>query len=282
MQYFPHLSLSTLALLDISTKRFGAVRNLRAWSGFSLPANQNPKSSLQRIKPRKAGLSRLVYRISLLSLVLTFSFCLRAMGGAAPEPGNSHAFGHSLADWQDIYFRWFDDATLIAPDANGNAVAEHHVVLLALPDVSGDGTPGVENLTLSTGQPFVLPLWVLQGNSYVDGSEDDLINIKVFKTLEITVKVDGQTVITNSNVMDYYSEFYYNPAIKCPPVPGLSFCPPSANAVIWFQGIGMVHGPFSPGEHTITLDAFNTDTEDLFGLVFAYHNTWNVTVKAGK
>src|SRR5215468_3814403 len=103
MQYFPHLRLSTLDLLDISTKRSGAVRNLRAWSGFSLPTNQNPKPSLQRSKPRKAGLSHLVYRISLLSLVLTFSFCLRAMGGAAPEPGNAHAFGHSLAEWQDIY-----------------------------------------------------------------------------------------------------------------------------------------------------------------------------------
>ncbi len=194
-----------------------------------------------------------------------------AVAGAAP--GNSHAFGKSLADWQAVYFNWYLGATSIDPDANDNA-AVGKVVLMPLPDTPGDGTPGQLDVTLQSGQPFVLPLWVLLGNSYADDTADDLIDLAVFETLDITLQVDGKTVITSANVMDYYSQFDFDPAIPLDD--------PFVTAFVWYQGIGMVHGPLSVGEHTITLDVKNTDTEHLFGWTIEYHNTWNITVAAGK
>ena len=120
----------------------------------------------------------------------------------------------------------------------------------------------------------MLPLWNLLGNAYVDGSSDALIALAVFQTLDFELTLDGVTIMDSSNLMQYYSQFYFDPPIPYNVPPAVSF--------IWFQGIGMVHAPLSVGTHTLKLDAQNTDTADLFGLVFAYHNTWHVNVQPAK
>jgi len=192
--------------------------------------------------------------------------------GNAPAPGGSSAFGKTLAQWQDIYWRWTYGGLTVPTDANGNAVVNGNVVLMPLPNAPGDGTPGHLNVTLNSGQAFVLPLWALLGNSYSDGTPNDpLVDVSVLQTLNITLKIDGVTVLDAGNHMQYYSEFYFDPIIALP----AAFAPYAG--IIWLEGIGTVHSPFSPGTHTIKLDAVNT--QPAFGFFFEYHNTWTVTVR---
>src|SRR6266567_3481406 len=76
---------------------------------------------------------------------------------SGPLPGKSLGYGQSLADWQELYWRWgYGDVSLPA-DGNGNAFV-NNVVLMPLPSTLGDGTPGSINVTLNAGQSFVLPL----------------------------------------------------------------------------------------------------------------------------
>src|SRR5207248_3332628 len=132
----------------------------------------------------------------------------------AAAPANSHAFGRTLAGWIDIYERWAFGDLAVPIDGNGNAVVEHHVVLLPIPNTPGDGTPGHLDVTLNSGQAFVLPLWAFLGTNYTDNRPvDPLLDPSVFQTLNITFKIDGVTVIDQSNVLDFYSEFYLNPPI---------------------------------------------------------------------
>ncbi len=97
------------------------------------------------------------------------------------------------------------------------------------------------------------------------------MDISVFQTLNITLQIDGVTVLDAGNHMRYSSEFYFDPIITLP----AAFAPYAG--IIWLEGIGTVHSPFSPGTHTIKLDAKNT--QPAFGFIFEYHNTWTVTVQ---
>ena len=206
-----------------------------------------------------------------LSLTATlFGLCL-ATQVFAGMPGNSHAFGKTLAGWNEIYERWLFGVLAVPIDGNGNAVVSPHVVLMPFPNTPGDGTPGHIDVTLNAGQAFVLPLWVELGTDYTDGTPPDpLLDISIFQTLNITFQIDGRTVINQSNVLKFYSEFFFNP-----PIPITGF--PPVNSIIWFQGIGIAHHPLSVGTHTLKLDAVNT--QPAFGGFFEYHNTWTVTVK---
>jgi hypothetical protein len=206
-----------------------------------------------------------------LSLTATlFGLCL-ATQVFAGMPGNSHAFGKTLAGWNEIYERWLFGVLAVPIDGNGNAVVSPHVVLMPFPNTPGDGTPGHIDVTLNAGQAFVLPLWVELGTDYTDGTPPDpLLDISIFQTLNITFQIDGRTVINQSNVLKFYSEFFFNP-----PIPITGF--PPVNSIIWFQGIGIVHHPLSVGTHTFKLDAVNT--QPAFGGFFEYHNTWTVTVQ---
>jgi len=191
--------------------------------------------------------------------------------------GNSHAFGTTLAGWNEIYDRWAFGELAVPIDGNGNAVVEPHVVLFPIPNTPGDGTPGHLDVTLNAGQAFVLPLWVLLGTDYTDGRPPDtLADVSVFQTLDITFQIDGVTVIDRTNVLNFYSEFFFNP-----PIP-INF--PPFKSIIWFQGVSVVHHPLSVGTHTFRLDAVNTIPLPPFNNIpFAeYHNTWTVTVQPPK
>lgn len=187
-------------------------------------------------------------------------------------PPCSSAFGKTLAVWSDLYFRWTFGNIIIAPDANGNAVVRN-VVLLPLPNASGDGTPASLDVTLNHGQAFTLPLWYLLGTSYTDGTPSDpLVNVNVFKTLAITFKVDGKTEVHSCNKMDFYSQSYFQP-----PIPLEIY---NIDSIIWFETISVIHAPLASGKHTLTLDVVNTQAlPPNFGGGYAeYHNTWNITV----
>ncbi len=188
--------------------------------------------------------------------------------GSPPSPGQSSAFGKSLAQWEDIYSQ-FAFGTISPPtDQNGNAVVGSHVVLMPVP------AAGSLDVTLSAGQAFVLPLWCLFLTTYNDGTPPDpIMDLSVFQTLDITFSIDGDTVIDGSNVMDYYSEFPFEPVIP--------YNVGYYKDIFFFQGIGFIHPPLSVGEHTLRLDAKNTEpVVDAKGQswTYEYHNTWNITV----
>jgi len=124
------------------------------------------------------------------------------------------------------------------------------------------------DVTLNNDQSFVLPLWVLLGTSYTDGTPPDpFVPDSVLQTLDISFTIDGATVVNGRNVANYYSKFGFDPAIPINSAP--------VDSVIWFQGIGITHAPLRPGTHTFALHAKNTQAA--FGGFFEYNNTWTVT-----
>ena len=176
-------------------------------------------------------------------------------------------YGKSLAEWQGIYFSWYFGALNVPSDANGNAVV-NNVVLLAMPSTPGDGTPGYQKVTLNSGQAFVLPCFSLVGTSYTDGTPPDtFFDVRIFQSLDLTLKVDNATVIDSGNIMNYYSEYTY-----APPIP---FPYGNIDSFIWVQDIGMVHSPLSLGQHAIQLDVKNTEPIPGLGTL-EYHNTWAI------
>jgi hypothetical protein len=228
--------------------------------------------------------SRVRRRAFSLGLGATACHALLALGalgcsGEAPESSGQELAtseaalrddgGPRLAHYTETYMRWlFGDKTL-PTDANGNAV-ENKVVMLPVPQTPGDGTPGTANVTLSPGESFVAPLFGGLGTSYRDGTPPDPFEpLSIFTTLDISFSVDGQTLIAPSNVLRYFSKFKFDP-----PIP---IDDPVVSAVIWFEGVSVLHAPLGPGQHVLKLDVKNT--EPSFGQLLEYHNTWNITVQ---
>jgi len=230
--------------------------------GSSFPGTNNPEKETM-----KTPITKLIK----LSLTATlFGLCV-VTPLVAGLHGNSHAFGKTAAGWIEVYERWAFGELAVPIDENGNAVVDRHVVLMPIPNTPGDGTPGHIDVTLDAGQAFVLPLWAFLGTDYTDGTPPDpLLDVSIFQTLNITFQIDGVTVIDQTNVLNFYSAFFFNP-----PIPIIGF--PPINSIIWFQGIGIVYHPLSVGTHTLQLDAVNT--QPVFGGFFEYHNTWTVTVE---
>ena len=203
------------------------------------------------------------------------AFCLTATpfrGWGGPLPANSHAFGQSQVEWQQLYWLWYYGALTLPVDANGNAYVGN-LVLMPIPFTPGDGTPGHQDVTLKPGQAWVLPFWGLIGTSYSDGTPPDpVVGQDMFRTLDISFQIDGQTVIGTQNLMEHFCAAPFNP-----PVP---FNLPPIAALIWMEDIGVVHTPFSVGTHTLKLDVKNTIPlpPNFGGGIVEYHNTWTVTV----
>ena len=76
---------------------------------------------------------------------------------------------------------------------------------------------GELDVTLLRGQAFFVPLLQLAGASYTDGTPNDLlIDMSYFASYNVTLKIDGVTVINNANLLDYFSQFYFDPPIPFP------------------------------------------------------------------
>jgi hypothetical protein len=223
------------------------------------------------MKTQKSKIANLAPGLtSIAILAAALSLTPRAQAATQAAPGHSSAFGNSLAAWEETWVRWAYGDITVPTDANGNAVVGDGTVLLPTPSTPGDGTPGHVDVTLNNGQSFVLPLWVLLGTSYTDGTPPDLfVADSVFQTLDISFIIDGVTLVSRGNALNYYSKFTFDPEI-----PIFDF--PPIDSVIWFRGIGITHKPLRPGTHTFALHAKNTQAA--FGVFFEYNNTWTVTV----
>lgn len=212
-----------------------------------------------------------------LSLVIS----LAALGcGAVPpaeeEEGTSQAdlkkCDPRLAQYQEAYFRSAFGDEQLATDSFGNTV-KNNIVMMPTPDAPGDGTPGSIDVTLGSGEGFTLPFFVELGTSYRDGTPPDpFFPLSLFTTLDIKFTIDGKTLITKHNVLDYYSKFDFDPAIP--------YDDPVVKAVIWYQGVALLQNPLPPGKHVLKLDEKNQQPA-FGGAILEYHNTWNVTVKPG-
>jgi hypothetical protein len=177
-----------------------------------------------------------------------------------------------LAPYQETYFRWLFGDKALPTDSFGNAV-EKNIVMMPTPQAPGDGTPGSVDVTLGAGEGFTLPFFVELGTSYRNGNPPDPFEaLSLFTTLDIKFTIDGKTLITKDNVLQYFSQFTFSPAIP--------FDDTVVQAVIWYQGVALLMNPLPPGEHVLTLDEKNA--EPGFGGILEYHNTWNVTVKPGR
>lgn len=206
-----------------------------------------------------------------LTIVLT-ALCLATPSFAETPQSDesSDVYRNRLTIYNATYESWSFGAITVQTDPNGNAVVFPDIVLMPLPDVPGDGTPGHVDVTFSKGEGFVLPLWVLLGTHYTDGTPpDSFVPLRVFRTLKFNFKIDGRTVIDPSNLLNFYTGFTFRPWIP------VDF--PPIDAIIFFQGISILHGPLGVGTHTLRLDAVNT--EPAFGGFFEYHNTWTVHVQ---
>jgi hypothetical protein len=116
-------------------------------------------------------------------------------------------------------------------------------------------------------------LWNLLGTSYTDGTPSDpVVDPNILKTLNISFKVDGVTMVNNANVANYYTESPFTP-----PIPLEIF---NIDSIIWFEAISVTHAPLTPGKHTLTLDVVNTQAlpPNFGGGYSEFHNTWNITV----
>lgn len=198
-----------------------------------------------------------------------------ARAGDRAAPPNSHAFGKSLTEWMNLYWQWLIGG---GPDHVGR------VTFLPQPNgdhVSGDFSyddPGVlvgeAEVHLRPGTKFVLPVITWVGESYLSElhiPDDVPLDASVFTFAEVSL--DGKRLIDASNMDD----FYYGPTYFDTPIAYDEPTGYGANAAIFAQGIGFVHGPLSPGKHTLTLTSTIQIPE--YGLGVTYVNTWTIVVK---
>lgn len=204
------------------------------------------------------------------------ALCLAIVVAALPlavagTPGNSNAFGNSLDEWMELYWTW-----LYGGDQEGRV---GKVVFLPLPaaDVVSEDPllfGGTETVTLKPGEKFVLPIFAWLGETYTEESglppdDPDDVPLEVFTSLDVEIRIDGKTIIDDAdgNLDDYVFDFTFeNPIVYDEPS---SY---GSTSIIWGRGIGFVHGPLPPGEHTIDLYVYS----DFFGA--GYQNHWDLTV----
>ncbi len=224
------------------------------------------------MKKQMTRLIKPALAISVAAIVF-MGTCMTARAHDDHDSDSDQFFGSKalLTVFEDLYWRWaYGNGNVVLPtDQNGHAVVAG-VALMPLPNAPGDGTPGSIDVTLKAGQPFFLPLIDSLGTSYTDGTADPFVDIKVFKkNLKLKLTLDGKIILDGNDAMDHYTQFSFDP-----PIP---FNSPPVNAIIYSQGIGILHTPLSPGRHVIKLDV--KLTLPVFNFTIEYHNTFNVTVQ---
>ena len=166
---------------------------------------------------------------------------LRGLDQGMPNPDaqpNSRAYEKSLDEWIGTHLRWLEAGQ--DPDARVKNVAFLPIV--------GESPFSVE---MEPGTALVLPiaLWLgFEGDPVLQPS--DFVG---------AVTLDGQS-IAEPNI-----DFLVGPT----PVD-----PPLFEVVIFYQGLGVVIKPLTPGAHTIELFASVNTPEGLA----EFNNTWNITV----
>jgi hypothetical protein len=185
--------------------------------------------------------------------------------------------GLDLSEWMRFYFTW----------SLGGGRADHVGKTVFLPLPAGEPTEveggvvfeGHADVALKPGEGFVLPVFIFNGETYLEDVPDD--NPADFpaalftdpELVTVMVVLDGKVIISSET--DDLSDYYFfnshdDPILYAEPIeraPGVH-----AIGTIWVEGIGFVQPPLSVGEHTLEIFAFSHP----FGVGFA--NTWNITV----
>jgi hypothetical protein len=202
-------------------------------------------------------------------------------------PPNSSAYGKSLAEWLGIYWRWFYGGS----DPATSKVDGVQLLPLPVGDLTGGSfTPddpailvGQLELTIPAGTPFVLPLFSWVGERYEASLNlpDDIPidDAALLAGVHPVLTIDGKPVITDANKEAFYIPVTpFNPIVVYPEPTSYG-----SVAALFFQGVGFVSAPLSPGVHTIHLDepyiigpGVYPPIPAGFGQIF--HNTWVITV----
>ena len=181
----------------------------------------------------------------LLTIPAQAGMTIAGMGQATPNPDaqpGSQAFGMHLDEWIGTHLRWLE----------AGQDPETRVKNAAFLPIIGESPFSVE---VEPGTALVLPIALWLG---VEGEPElapsDFVG---------AVTVDGQPV-AEPNI-----DFYVDPTPIDPPLFG---------ELVYFQGLGVVIKPLTPGAHTIVLfSSVNTPDGPA-----EFNNTWNITVARPK
>ncbi len=172
----------------------------------------------------------------------------------------------------DTYWRWvpvFGNGNVTLPkNENGNALLAG-VAMMPYPNLP-DGINGSLDVTFKADQPFFMPLIGIFGTSYSDGvtPPDPFVDAFEEKKLNLKLTLDGKTILDEGKARDHFSQFVFDP-----PIP---YNQSGIDSIIWFEGLGIIQAPLSPGRHVLKLDEKLPVTT--FGFTIEYHVTFNVTV----
>ncbi len=226
--------------------------------------------------------------IGALVLVMAMAANLALAGNPQVAPPNSKAYGKSLTEWMGIYWRWYYTGADPAQSTVGP------VQLMPLPageQTGGDWTPtnpavlvGQLEITLPAGTPFVLPEFAWVGERYAQpdpGWPDDppMDNAVALRDVSVSLTIDGKTVISDANKAAFYiPPTFFDPIVVYPQPSSYG-----SVAAVFYQGVGCVVLPLSPGVHVIELyepyiilPGDYPLFPDGYGLI--YDNTWIITV----
>jgi hypothetical protein len=186
------------------------------------------------------------------------------------SPPNSVTHGKTLTEWLDIYWHWFLSEEYPKQGKVGS------VQLLPFPDevlVEGSDPPlyrGNLEMTLAPGTAIVIAAFGSLGETYNNGTPDDppFSDADLLASVSLTVTIDGQSVLSDENK----SVFYVPATTFSPAIPYATPTDYGSVGAIFFQGMGFVSAPLTPGVHVIHV----YEQDFFFGLI--NDNTWIITV----
>lgn len=226
--------------------------------------------------------------VAIMVIAAALTFCVQPAGAGDDRAAqiaqpNSSAFGRTLSEWLLLYWERYLGEPPVDPWVG-------HVLLMPLPAgecISGCDSWTVEDpaiwkgsldISVPPGTPFVLPLAMLYGEIYNNGSPaDDPANyVGTFQTgVHPLLTIDGRTIVTDANKMSFYiPPTYFDPAVFYPQPTDYG-----SIAAIWLEGIGVVSQPLAVGRHVIKLyEPYTLFVGGVPAYSMVYDNTWIVTV----
>jgi len=191
-------------------------------------------------------------------------------GESALIPPQSNAFGKSFEEWNVLQTEY-----VLATELGGAQVSDTVGHVRLLPGDFTSSTP-VFNITLAPGTPFVAAPFLVFGERYDTGPDDDPLALApllkdIFANLEVRIELDGRVVLdgSGSELKQFmWAPVYFDePVVYKEPIPRADV---NAVAALWVTGVGAVYHPLPVGKHTLIY----TVRSDFFGdSVFTYDIT---------
>jgi hypothetical protein len=213
-------------------------------------------------------------RSNSLLLVLTASLLVvpAKCGAQLLPPGDFN--GKSFPQWGLDYAQWADATALggLSPPDTVNGVRY-------LPTAIAPVTELTANLTIQPGTPLFCAPFIVFGERYDDGTEDDPVALgptidMIFADATIRTTLDGMVLLEGT--ASSFADRKFGVSVFPQPIPYATPQPRGENlnavASIWTTGIGAMFTPLSLGEHTIRYE-FDSS---FFGVVAS--TTLHITV----